>query len=214
MDELLCILDCVDEIPARYDQGLCAPVFRKHGFSGWVAFKCGLAFTDFFDTAEWETKIEAQDIIVSPSFGTFTPGATTTSTIQGGCGEVYPEFSVTAWTYTTPSTKADYTDEDFWYLFNRNANGYTLGYINCDGMLYLNDTTASLVKAWTTGDLAITNPGFSISITNRPQFIAGPNGIGKAGIWSMAGEFTDSDVHRGVEVPGLATVLKSTVVTP
>lgn len=213
MDELLCILDCVDVIPERYDLGNCKPEFRPFGYQGFLLIKCGVTFTDIMDVSEWVTKIEAGDVLLAPSFGTWTPGTATTSTIVGGCGEIYTEFAETPITFTTPSTKDDYTDEDWWHAFDQNSNGYTLGYMNCEGRLYLNDAAVTAIKAWTTGDLAFGNPGFNFNVTAKPQWVVGPNGVGRAGIWSTALSIIQSEVHRSVEIAGLATALKETVQT-
>lgn len=206
-----CLINCTGDIPARYDIDNCAPVFRKFGYNGFVAFKCGLEFTDMLDTTEWETKITAGDIILSPSFGTFTLGETSTTTIPGGCGEEYPEFSETPWTFTTPSTSDDYTDEDFWYFFSRYANGYTMGYLNCDGRLYLDDASITIIKAAqvAVSTAAVTGPGLTISLTNKPSWKEGPNGVGKAGIWSVAGKFIHDETFRSVEIPGLTASLQT-----
>jgi hypothetical protein len=210
MTELFCQVDCADEIPQRYDSGECAPIFRKFGSSLFVAFKCGLSFINLKDTAEWATKIAAGDIIVSPSFGNFAVGEGTTATVQGGCGETYPEYTETPFTFTTPSTSEDYSDEDWWYSFKKSAAGYTIAYLNCEGVIYPNDNTVAAYKAATTGAVPVSNPGFGMSLDSTPQFILGPNGIGKAGIWSVKGKISGSEVHRGIEIPGLYTILKAT----
>lgn len=206
-----CLFDCVDEIPKRYDEGNCKPIFRKSGYNRFLSFKCGIAFDDILDPNEWETKIENGDIIVSPAFGDFVLGETTPSTIQGGCGELYVEFSTTAWTFTTPSTSEDYSDEDWWYLFNKSANGYTLGYVNCEGRLYLDDESIKSIKSVETGAVPISSPGFQMSLTNMPKFGEGPNGKGKAGIWTVSGEFIHDESFRSVEIPGFVNAINGAV---
>ncbi len=206
----LCLIGCVGEVPERYDLGNCEAVLRAYGFQGFVLFKCGLTFTDILDSDEWVTKIAAGDIILAPSFGTWTPGAATTSTLTDGCGNTQTEFSETPITFTTYSTKDDYTDEDWWYAFKKNAKGYTLGYINCDGRIYLNSATIASIRAWTTGALAITNPGFNFNVVSIPQWLVGPNGVGKAGIWSVNLTIVENDVHRSAEIAGVVTALQET----
>ncbi len=206
-----CLVDCVDDIPLKYDNAGCAPVLRKYGYNYFVLFKCGTTFTDIFDATEWETKIASGAVVVSPSFGTFQPGQSNTSTIADGCGNLYPEFTTTPWTFTTPSTEADYEDEDWWFAFSDSYKGYTMGYLNCDGRFYLNNETVAAIKAWTTGDLAAIDPGVEISLTSFPQFIQGPNGVGKAGIWSVQGEFIHDKMFRSVELAGVYAVITAAV---
>jgi hypothetical protein len=206
-----CIVGCAEDIPVRYDNAGCAPVIRAFGYNRFVLFKCGVSFTDILDTDEWADKITSGDVIVSPSFGTFTPGTPNVSTIPGGCGETYPEYMETPWNFSTPSTDAGYDDEDWWFAVSEGYNGYTMGYINCDGRLFLNDTVAAAWRAWTTGALAATDPGFKISLTQLPIFGVGPNGVGKAGIWTVAGNFIHTKNIRSIEIPGLVAVLTAEV---
>lgn len=158
------------------------------------------------DPTEWGTKVTAGDIIVGPLFGSFVPGDTTAATIADGCGTLYTEYAETPWTFSTPSTADDYTDEDWWDSFNKNAMGYTFGYLNCEGRLYLNDDAVTTIKAAQAvpGEAAVTNPGLQMSLTSLPTFKKGPNGDGKAGIWEVSGKFIHASVFRSVEIPGLS----------
>ena len=71
-----------------------------------------------------------------------------------------------------------------------------------------------MFRNWTSGDLASGNPGFNFSLTQTPVWGVGPNGVGKAGIWSTAMSLITSKVLRSVEIPGLVEVLKAAVVAP
>lgn len=205
----LCLLDCVGEIPERYDLGNCDAILRAYGFKGFVLFECGISFTDIRDGDEWAIKVAAGSIILAPSFGTWTPGAATTSTLTDGCGNIQTEFSETPVTFTTYSTKDDYTDEDWWFAFKKNYKGYTLGYINCEGRIYLNAATLALDRATPSGVLAVSDPGFNFSVVSIPQWLVGPNGVGKAGIWSVNLTIVENDVHRSMEIAGLAAALET-----
>lgn len=206
-----CIIGCTDDIPLKYDNAGCAPVVRKHGFNYFVLIKCDTTFTDIMDADEWASKIASGDIVVSPSFGAFAPGQSTTATIPDGCGNTYPEFMTTPWTFTTYSTEADYEDEDWWYALSNSYKGYLLFFVNCDGRLYMNDAAITAIKAWTTGALALGEVGFDISLTSTPQFIQGANGAGKAGLWTVSGEITHDKMIRSVEIPGVYAALTATV---
>lgn len=209
----ICKINCTGDLEERYDAGLCAPVFRKYGYNRFVAIKCGTSFTDIKDSTEWDTKLADGDVVVSPDFGKFTLGTPSTSTIPGGCGEEYPEFTETTWEFTTPSTASDYTDEDYWYFFSKYAIGYTMGYLNCEGRLYLNDDAIAVIRESGAGAAAVSDPGLQISLTEKPMFIEGPNGAGKAGLWRAAGKFIHSQMIRSCEIPGLIESLFP-VVTP
>jgi len=204
--EGICLINCTDALPKRYDEGLCEPIFRKFGYDQFVAFKCGIEFTDIMDVAEWTTKIQAGDIIASPGFGMFELGETTDSTIENGCGKTFAEFSETPWSFSTPSTKEDYSDEDWWYMFQKAARGYTLGYLNCDGRIYLNKEAITAIKAGG-GAVSLKNPGLEMDLTSTPKFTEGPNGKGKAGLWKVEGKFIHKGVFRSAEIPGLKAAL-------
>ncbi len=202
-----CKMNCVDALSKRYDEGLCEPVFRPFGHDQFIAFKCGIEFKDILDVTEWQDKIKNNEIIVSPGFGDFELGETSTTIFTDGCGVDYPEYSETPWTFMTPSTSDDYSDEDFWYTFKKAAAGYTIGYLNCEGMLYLNDEAVIAIKAADGGAINIFDPGLQMSLSNIPKWSEGQNGKGKAGIWKVEGKFIHKEVFRGVEIPGLSKVL-------
>ena len=43
-----------------------------------------------------------------------------------------------------------------------------------------------------------------------PQWLVGPNGVGKAGIWSVNLTIVENDVHRSAEIAGVVTALQET----
>ena len=212
---------CIDSIPQKYDAGGCEFKPRKFGSSTFGAIKCTVDFADILDTSTpstWESAIAAGDIVLGPKFGNFTIGDTTTSVITDGCGNPIPEFADTAWTFSTPSTAADYSDEDWDYFFNKYANNYTLFYLDgCEGgnRIYLNDDVITAIRAsqghgavvGTGAAVPASFPGFNMSITQTPKWSVGPNGPRKAGIWTMAGTFSTAGVVRSAEIPGLRTLL-------
>lgn len=203
-----CINDCIGVIPARYDDGNCDPVKRAYGYKKWAALKCGIEFADILDPLEWETKISAGDVILSPHFGTLEFGDTTTDILQDGCGMEYDEFSEKTWTYSTFSVKKDYSDEEYWYEFKKNARGYTFIYFNCEDRVYLPDENIKLVRAAASGAaVPMSNVGFKMSITKKPEFVEGPNGKGKSGIWKVEGKFVVDQVERSIEIPGIGALI-------
>jgi hypothetical protein len=161
------------------------------------------------------------DVVLGPKFGTFTIGDTTTSTnhrrmrnnhclnlqTQDGHSQLHQHAE-------------DYSDEDWYYFFDKYAKNYTLFYMDgCDGgdRIYLNDTVISAIRlsqgfGSTVGSGAAvpaTFPGFGLSITQTPKWSQGPNGLGKAGIWSMAGTFSTVGVVRSATIPGLRQLLEA-----
>lgn len=213
---------CIGEIPAKYDNSGCDVNLRKYGFTVFGAIKCTAEFTDILDTtavtSDWATLIASGDVVIGPKFGTFTLGDTTTATLTDGCGNPIPEYADTAWTFSTPSTAADYSDEDWYYFFNKYANNYTLFYLDgCEGgnRIYLNDDVITAIRAsqghgavvGTGAAVPASFPGFNMSITQTPKWSVGQNGPGKAGIWTMAGTFSTAGVVRSAEIPGLRTLL-------
>lgn len=212
---------CIGSIPQKYDAGGCEFKPRKFGSSTFGAIKCTVDFADILDTSTpstWESAIAAGDIVLGPKFGNFTIGDTTTSVITDGCGNSIPEYGDTAWTFSTPSTAEDYSDEDFWYFFNKYASNYTLFYLDgCEGenRIYLNSDVIQAIResqgygtvVGSGAAVPAVRPGFSMSITSIPKWSVGPNGIGKAGIWTVSGTISNLGVIRSAEIPGLRTLL-------
>jgi hypothetical protein len=203
---------CIGSIPEKYDAAGCEFLPRKYGYSVFGAIKCTVDFTDIL------TALDAGDIILGPKFGKLEFGDTTTSTLTDGCGNSFAEFGDTQWTFTTPSTADDYSDEDFWYFFNKYASNYTLFYLDgCEGenRIHLNSDVISAIResqgygtvVGTGADVPAVRPGFAMSITSIPKWTVGPNGPGKAGIWTVSGTISNLGVIRSAEIPGLRTLL-------
>lgn len=216
--------NCVGSIPKRYDNVECKPALRPYGYSQFGAIKCDAVFTDILDTtpttSEWAQFIADGTVVLGPKSGTFTIGDTTTATIQDGCGNLFPEFSDTTWTFTTPSVEENYADEDWFYFFNEYASNYTLFYLEGCGAsdrVYLNNNVISAIRASQgygtvigTGDpVPATLPGFNLSITQKPKWSIGPNGVGKSGIWTMGGTFSSLGVDRSADIPGLRVLTEA-----
>lgn len=206
----ICTLDCLDEnnlIPASYDEGKCAPVLRDFGYKTFILIKCGFAFTNILDAAEWDAAIAAGDIIAGPKFGNLAFGDETVDTWTDGCGTQYPTNRTTPITFTTPSTCLDYSDEDWWYFFDKSFTGYTFIAVDCNGRLKMDDTTVTAIKDAQAGGVttvAASNIGFTLSVPTPPKFGEGPNGVGKFGIWTVGLEITSNCILRSVEIPGVS----------
>lgn len=212
---------CIGSIPEKYDAGNCDFQPRKYGFSVFGAIKCTVDFADILDTTNtstWATALADGDIILGPKFGTFTIGDTTTATLTDGCGNTFPEYGDTQWTFSTPSTALDFSDEDFWYFFNKYSSNYTLFYLDgCEGenRIYLNADVIQAIResqgygtvVGTGAAVPASRPGFSMSITSIPKWSQGPGGLGKAGIWTVSGTISNLGVIRSAEIPAVRALL-------
>lgn len=214
------LLNCIScssaTIRARYDKTNCGEINnRAYGSERWLSVKCGTAFTDILDSAEWGTKLTAGTVRISPSDGTLNLGEPSTETIPTGSGRKIRDIATSTWSFSTPSAVADKSDEDFWRDVDLNSKFWTFIPIDNDGSLMLPDDIIEECRAsmgvggsaGTGNPVAVNSPGFAFSITKIPSFGAGPNGAGKAGLWKVEGEFNHPTVLRSVLVPGLDVVL-------
>ena len=205
----ICPTGCTDQIPKRYDFDYCEDVTRKRGYSYFILFDCSVEFTDILDMAEWDTLITAGDILLSPQ-GKFDKGTPTTSVaFEKPCGSNVIDEVIHPFTFTTPQVSTDYSDEEWWDTFESNHARYGFGYISChDERIFLPKTLVESIKAGIAAPSAVpaSNVGWSIKITETPDFVEGPNG--KAGIWQFSGEFEERGVLVSVEIPGLLDKLQ------
>lgn len=210
--------DCSDVVKKRYDKDRCKIVSRAYGSDKFIAFHCSVDFTNILDTAtggEWETMLTNNKIILSPFFGNFEMGTASSDTFEDGCGNKYPDTTEVPWTFTTPSTADDYSDEDWWYNLHQQFQYYTVGIVTCEGRLQLKDDVIKAIKASLSAvapalpaAVKASAPGFNLSLNTIPQF-GELNGKGKAGQWKAEGTFLTDAVIRSVDIPGLATLLRT-----
>ena len=206
---------CSDTLGKRYDKPFCKTVLRPFGSDKMIGFHCSISFTDILDvaeTGEWDTYLEDGKILLSPFSGKFEIGDSNTGTLEDGCGRKIPDITETPWTFTTPSTAEDYSDEDWWHAFHLDFQYWNWGYLNCAGRLALSNSTVTAIKTelaeLTPGPVAVSTPGFPFSLDIIPRF-ENVNGPGKAGQWRAQGTFKHSHVIRTVEIPGLAAIISA-----
>jgi hypothetical protein len=204
---------CTDTLGKRYDAAFCKTVLRPFGSDKMIGFHCSVNFIDILDVSqggEWETYLTDGKILLSPFNGNFSIGDSNTTTLEDGCGNKIPDITETPWTFTTPATAEDYSDEDWWHAFHQDFKYWNWGWLTCSGRLALNDMTVTEIKEQlleeTPGAVATPTPGFPFSLDIIPRF-EGINGPGKAGQWRAQGSFRHSHVIRTVEIPGLSTLL-------
>lgn len=218
MSYIICA-DCSGAVPKRYDAGECVAITKLHGSKKALFVRCDDTWTDIFTTGaagEWEAKLidATPTIAVSPSYGRFVVSEGS-SEVLINLGASLDVLDVTEHTFefTTVTTAADYDVVEDWYQsFYKNHAAYRLNWFDFDeNRIYTDHDTVELFRpggVTATPPLALTTPmGFSFSLSQTPQFIEGPNGFGKSGVWKMAGKFSTSNVLRSIEIPGLKTVL-------
>lgn len=207
---------CVTKLENRYDKTTCPTVLRKYGIPSMIAFRCGLEFDDMLDTVastgEWATHITAKNIILFPRDGKLEIGGQTSESFETGCGKQIPFGTNAPWTFTTPSSDPDGLDEDWWYALHNDFYGWKYGWIDCNGKLYVDDTSISLLKAAIeeSDPAVVVQPGFDFMLSEIPMFEQ-VNGPGKPGQWRATGTFQFDRVLRGVEIPGLLELLNATL---
>jgi len=196
-------------IPANYSD-TCELFTRTFGVSQFLLLKCNLEFTDVTDIDEWAAHIAAGDIVTSP-IGNFEIGEAASEIVQTtGCGQELRDTATIPFTYETVRVEEDYADEVWYAELDMKQSGYNLAYVNCDACrLYL---PYSQVQTINTPTVNVTGLGFKFSLNTIPQFVAGPGGNGKTGIWRVQGSFLSKTVLNSVEITGLCTALNP--VTP
>lgn len=205
---------CATKLTNRYDKANCPTKLRKYGVDRLIGFRCTLTFEDMLDTTattgEWAVAIADGDIVLSPKDGKLEIGESNSENFETGCGKLIPFGTSSSWTYTTPSTEDDYSDEDWWKAFHEDFYGWRWGWINCDGRLVLDDASITAIKAALAAnpvdEAAVDYPGFDFSLQTIPMFEA-VNGFGKPGQWKATGSFQYDNVIRSVEIPGLIELL-------
>lgn len=134
---------------------------RKGAINQIGLFKCESSFTDVTDADEWVTLIESGGVILIPEgVGEIVEPDQTTDRISACKGEeVTGEISGLNFQLKLFDNDA-YTDFDLEYDLKNKIGNYTLFFIDCNGLLYINYN-------WTTGE----NAGFgNLSSTVTRQF--------------------------------------------
>lgn len=210
--------DCTATTSKRYDDGVCNVVTKLHGSLRALFTKCGVGFTDIFDTAEWDTLLTAANptMIVTPSYGKFAhdEGSANVLTNLGANLDV-PDITDYTWTFETPTTAANYDAVEDWFNdIYKNHPSYKLNWFDYDlNRLYTDDATVEAFRpagVTATAPLAFTDAiGFVFSMTKPPVFAEGPNGFGRAGVWKMEGGFSSSSTLRSIEIPNIKASIQA-----
>jgi hypothetical protein len=202
----LCSLDCGDlDITLQPNYSPCEFEKRDWGYSKLVRIKCDTVFTDIEDPSEWETKILAGDISVSPISIVRITEPTSTVLITSGCGE--ESFGTNDYNIEVESyrTKSDLSDYAFWKELTNNVVNTRLILVDCNGIFHLNDQYIAGLRGMGDSqapDLSLLTPGFAYSMIRVPQFIE-EEGPGKTGKWVTNLKISVPGMLDGILLPGV-----------
>jgi hypothetical protein len=200
---LLCPICDDGSIPVVYTEN-CQVVQRPFGANRFGLIKCGYEFTDITDPAEWEAAITALDVIMSPIGNFALQEIASEIAFTDGCGTEYRDIATAPFIFETNRTAEDYSDEAWYTALDQFGSTYNLFWVNCDACrIYLPKDQIDLIGV----DPNITSPGFRYSLTSIPQFVAGPQGAGRAGLWRVNGNFRTKTVLNSIELPGVCEIL-------
>jgi hypothetical protein len=206
---LLCSSDCGEvEVVLLPNYSPCEFVKRNWGYSKLIRIKCDEVFADITDPTEWEAKITAGDISVTPISLINIGEPSTTALITSGCGEESPgaqDYPITIESYRT---KTDLTDYAFYKELERNIANTRLILVDCNGIFHLNDQYMAGLRMEDSNppDLSTLTPGFEYSLVRVPQFIE-QEGPGKTGKWVYNLKIITPGMLDGVLLPGVYSVI-------
>jgi len=142
---MLCISNCAPALPFSVVGSNCGDIdTREGGISYLIAAKCSVAFNPavnpITDWESWEALVNNRSIMLSPPLSSGDkPETETASERVSTCN---PE-TVTSETHLInfQSKFADLvnlTDYDFWGTIKENLQAYNIGWLGCDGLVYVN----------------------------------------------------------------------------
>lgn len=204
MSQLLCDTSCGTpaNVPEKYNA--CIDSFRKFGSKHFVLIGCDVTWTDILDTAEWTTKIGADDLHASPAGILKINEPTVSSFIVEGTGREATgeaEYLIDYETYQTKSDLSDYTY--FANIFDNNKSFYIF-FLNGSGEWIIQDDWVTEIAGGTPATISTTSPGFEYSISILPAWVEGENGWGK---WKMQFKVKKTGIFRAALIPGAEAVL-------
>ena len=187
--------------PVSYDS--CAEETRESTIQQFVLFQCDAEFTDISDNAEWQTKITAGDISLSP-IGNLVVGAPTESVHTVSYKKKKVVGSETTIEFKTIFTADDGSDFTYFDTLNKNSSGMRLAWKDASGFWYFNNAVTTAIKASSYDLTAATgigeSPGMSFSVTQTPHTV---DATGSAE-WTMTFAITEEGVRQGVLLPGVS----------
>lgn len=137
----ICNSSCAVTLPCPLDAG-CEIQTRAGGIKQFAIVKCDVTFANISDEAEWQTKLNAGDAMLSGIVlgqkpkGTFTKKRISSCSAEAVVGAekqiTFQDYNVGN-DYTNNGHCAAYT---FWNTILTNASAYKLAYITCDNLLY------------------------------------------------------------------------------
>ena len=188
--------------PVAYDT--CVESTRESTVQQFILFKCDAEFTDISDPTEWQTKITAGDISVSP-VGNLVVGAPAEQLHTVSYKKKKVVGSETTMEFKTIFTADDGSDFAYFADLNQNSNGLRIAWKDASGFYYFNNAvTAAITGVVPTYDLTTAtgigeSPGMEFSVTQTPHTV---DATGSAE-WTMTFSITEEGVRQGVLLPGV-----------
>lgn len=142
---MLCVSNCEIDLPISPEGANCGDIeTREGGISHLIAAKCTIQFDPLVnpitDWESWQTFVNNRDIMLSPILRSGDKPETETTTER--VATCLPE-TVTSETHLInfQSVLADLenlSDYDFWARLKEKLSGYNIGWVGCDGLVYVN----------------------------------------------------------------------------
>lgn len=142
---MLCVSNCAPTLPNGVQGANCGDIeTREGGISYLIAAKCTVSFDPLVnpitDWTSWQAFANNRDIMLSPLLRSGDKPETETTTER--VATCLPE-TITAETHVInfQSVVADLdnlTDYDFWGKLKDDLSGYNIGWVGCDGLVYVN----------------------------------------------------------------------------
>lgn len=143
---MLCVSNCAPQLPFGVNGANCGdlPEGLEGGISYLIASKCSVKFDPLVnpitDWESWKVFAENREIMLSPILRSGDKPETETTTER--VATCFPE-TITSETHlinfqALVSDTENLTDYDFWDTLKTKLSGYNIGWIGCDGLIYVN----------------------------------------------------------------------------
>jgi len=138
--------DCTPNLPINYQQS-CNVVTRTSGIKFLIFFKNGVTFDEstdpITDWENWQTKVANGDIIITPELATGEhPETDDTTEPISTCGTDAVVNETHSINGTVKKLDADEKDFTFFNTLKTNLYNYNVGWIGCDGLVYVGSNTS------------------------------------------------------------------------
>lgn len=109
---------------------------QRGGITGAIFLKCDSPFTDITDQGEWQTKIDAGDLVIRKDCGISGTKESSAETEEvGACRETIVKDRLHTITLTDRFDNVNYDVSALYVNFQLNPRDYLLATITCDGLV-------------------------------------------------------------------------------